>query len=223
MALPETISVRRAEEDAGYMAMTPVVTQTFRLSELVDMVVSVTGKNPQRVQHVFAVGTVLYNGFHYTWPGLQSEPGEIAMLLAAFPDDDPSRTFDPMTATGAILEIGGGTQRKLVEISRETASVHRMFSRRTPWDALLTLTKEFSARYEKYDHAKRADLFRVSLRFEEAQNLLQRMIESAPRQLRFQWRAMHPPAAVLFVSPRNAVANQSPRAPLANASGSGSS
>jgi len=50
MPLPETIAVRFTEEDAGYVTVRPVVRQTFRLSELTDMVVSVTGKDAARLQ-----------------------------------------------------------------------------------------------------------------------------------------------------------------------------
>src|SRR5207244_6506752 len=61
MPLPETITMRFTEEDAGYGTVRPVVKQTFRLAELADMVVSVTGKNAARVQQIFRTGTVAYN------------------------------------------------------------------------------------------------------------------------------------------------------------------
>jgi len=202
MALPETIQVRRAEERAGYLAMTPVVTQTFRLSELIDLIVSVAGKDARRVQHVLGAGTTMYHGYHYSWQGFAAESAELAALLAAFPDDDPSRAFHPASATAALFEIAGGSQRTLVEILRQEASRRRLFSRRTAWEVLLALTKEFPARYEKYDHAHRGDLFRVSLRYEEAQRLLEKMRQAAPRQLRLSWRGLRPPGAVIFVSPR---------------------
>lgn len=202
MTLPDTIQVRRAEENAGYLAMTPVVTQTFRLAELVDMVVSVAGKDARRVQHILSAGAAIYNGYHYSWQGFAVQPAEIAVLLEKFPDDDPARPFDAQTATAAILEIGGGTQRSLVEIPRNAASTHRLFSRRSPWDVLLDLTKQFPARYDKYDHARHGDLFRVSLHYEDAENLLATMKEAASRSLRFAWRGLRPPAAVIFLSPR---------------------
>jgi hypothetical protein len=108
MALPETIQVRRAEERAGYLAMTPVVTQTFRLSELIDLIVSVAGKDVRRVQHVLGAGTAMYHGYHYSWQGFAAESAELAALLAAFADDDPSRAFHPASATAALFEIAGG-------------------------------------------------------------------------------------------------------------------
>jgi len=95
MPLPEQIPVRYTEEDAGYVSMRPVVKQTFRLNELADMVVSVTGKDPARVQQIFRNGTVVYNGYRYSWDGIPAELAEIASLLHPFPDDEPSRPFHP--------------------------------------------------------------------------------------------------------------------------------
>jgi len=73
MPLPETIAMRFTEEDAGYVTVRPVVKQTFRLAELTDMVVSVTGKNASRVQQIFRAGTVVYNGYRYWWNGFASD------------------------------------------------------------------------------------------------------------------------------------------------------
>jgi hypothetical protein len=59
--LPETIPVKYTEEEAEYLSMRPLVRQTFRLAELVDMVVSVTGKDPGRIQQILRSGTVVYH------------------------------------------------------------------------------------------------------------------------------------------------------------------
>jgi len=83
-----TIAMRFTEEDAGYVTVRPVIRQVFRLAELVDMVLSVTGKNALRVQQIFRAGTVVYNGFRYSWEGFASEANELAELLAPFPEDD---------------------------------------------------------------------------------------------------------------------------------------
>ncbi len=87
MALPETIAVRFTEEDAGYVTVRPVVKQSFRLAELADMVVSVTGKNAPRVQQIFRTGTVVYNGYRYWWDGFPSNENEITgtKSLACWP------------------------------------------------------------------------------------------------------------------------------------------
>src|SRR6266478_2724598 len=133
MPLPETISVRFTEEDAGYVTVRPVVKQTFRLAELADMVVSVTGKNVPRVQQIFRTGTVVYNGYRYWWEGFAANENEVTGLLTAFPDDDPSLHFDPAQVTAVSLEIGGGAQRSLVRITRREASAKRLLRKQNPW------------------------------------------------------------------------------------------
>src|SRR5215472_19299715 len=121
MPLPDTIHVRYTEDDAGYVSLRPVIKQAFRLPELVDMVVSVAGKDSSRVQQIFRSGTVVYHGYRYWWDALSTDAAELAPLLVPFPDDEPSREFAPRQATSALLEMGGGTQRKVTEISRQEA------------------------------------------------------------------------------------------------------
>src|SRR6266478_1969521 len=122
MPLPETIAVRFTEEDAGYVTVRPVVRQVFRLAELVDMVLSITGKNELRVQQIFRAGTVVYNGFRYSWEGFTREAGELAALLAAFPDDDPLRAFSDDAVTAVTFELGVGTPPPASPITRQEAT-----------------------------------------------------------------------------------------------------
>ena len=203
MSLPDSIPVRYSEEDAGYVSVRPVVKQVFRLNELADMVVSIAGKDPMRVQQIFRSGTALYNGYRYWWDSLAAEPSEIAALLAPFPGDDPARTFEPSQATAALLEIGGGTQRLVIEITRKEASTKKFLAKLTPWQVLLQNIASHAARYEKYSHARRADLFRVSLPYDGAQQLVATLLEAAPRTLRHRWSNLKPPAIVTFVCPRS--------------------
>jgi len=202
MPLPNQIPVRYTEEDAGFVSVRPVVKQTFRLPELVDMVVSVAGKDPVRVQQIFRTGTVIYNGYRYWWDPLLAEREEIEQLLIPFPDDEPARHFDPETATGVVLEIGGGAQRTVVEISRQDASAKKIFAKHSPWNVLTNFASGKTARYEKYAQGRRADLFRVSLPFDQAKGLLAGMLAAAPRKLKHRWSTLRPPAALTFVCPR---------------------
>jgi len=202
MALPEQIAVRYTEEDAGYMSVRPVVKQTFHLHELVDMVVSVAGKDAVRVQQIFRSGTVVYHGYRYWWDALSTDPAELAPLLVSFPDDEPSRKLAPRQATSVLLEMGGGTQRTVTEISREDAAAKKLFAKHSPWDVLTDWADGQAARYERYDHGRKADLFRVSLPFDKAQELLAAMLQAAPRKLRYRWSTLRPAAAATFVCPR---------------------
>ena len=198
MPLPETIAMRFTEEDAGYVTVRPVVKQTFRLAELADMVLSVTGKNASRVQQIFRAGTVVYNGYRYWWDGFASKEDEVTDLLATFPDDDPARVFNPAEATAVSLEIGGGAQRSLVGIARREASAKKLFRPRSPWEILLKAAQDSTPRYEKYSHAERADVYRVHLSPEVAASLLQQILDASPRVLRKKLAPLQPPAALLF-------------------------
>jgi hypothetical protein len=202
MPLPETIAVRFTEEDAGYVTVRPVVRQVFRMAELVDMVLSVTGKNELRVQQIFRAGTVVYNGFRYSWEGFVSEAGELAALLTPFPDDDPSRAFKGDAVTAATLEIGGGTQCRLIAITRQEASATRLFQKRSAWEILLGAAEEPAPRYEKYSHAQRGDVYRLHLSAEAALALRKKLLDSAPRVLRKKLAGMQTPAALSFLIPR---------------------
>jgi hypothetical protein len=212
MPLPETIAMRFTEEDAGYVTVRPVVKQTFRLAELADMVVSVTGKNVPRVQQIFRAGTVVYNGYRYWWEGFSSNENEVTGLLALFPDDDPARLFDSAEVSAVSLEIGGGAERSLVGIARREASAKRLLQRRSPWEILLTAAKNSIPRYEKYSHADRADVYHGHLSPETAALLLKQLRDAAPRALRKKLAPLQPPAAILLFVPRknSAVAGTSP-------------
>ncbi len=194
--------MRFTEEDAGYVTVRPIVKQTFRLSELADMVVSVTGKNPSRVQQIFRAGSIVYNGYRYWWDGFSSGEIEVSGLLAQFPDDDPARLFNPAQVSAVALEIGGGAQRTLISIARDESSAKKLFHKQSPWDVLLIAVRDSAPRYEKYSYADRADVFRAYLSSELATALLKQMSEASPRPLRRKLAALKPPAAILFFVPR---------------------
>ena len=202
MPLPETIAIRFTEEDAGYVTVRPVVKQTFRIAELADMVVSVTGKNISRVQQIFRAGSVVYNGYRYWWSGFASDENELAGLLSHFPDDDPSRLFNPAEITAITLEIGGGTQRTLIGIAKGEASAKRLFHQRSPWKIFLKAAQDGTPRYEKYSYAERADVYRVHLAPEVAALLLKEAVKASPSALRKKLAALQPPATLLIFSHR---------------------
>src|ERR1700676_2672674 len=199
MALPEQIAVQYSEETAGYMSVRPVVKQIFQLRELADLVVSVTGKDPEQVQRIFLSGSLHYNGYKYWWNAISSEANEMESLLKGFPDDDPDRAFDPHTVTAVLLEIDGGAQRHVTEITRQEAAKKKCFAKHSPWDVLMQAAPGLAPRYEKYSHARKADLFRSALPYEDSRTLLNSMLASAPRRVRRSWRSLRSPAAVTFV------------------------
>jgi hypothetical protein len=202
MSLPEQIPLRYSDDAAGYVSMSPVVKQTFRRGELIEMIVSVVGKDPSRVQQVLQTGAVVYNGYRYTWDSLTADLSEIELIVASLPHDDPARAFVPSEASAVQLESGGGTQRSVIELDRHDASGKKLFGRASPWDLLLKFSASDTPRYERYSHARHADLFRVTLSYEHGQELLAALLDAAPRALRHRWSALRPPTAITFVCPR---------------------
>jgi hypothetical protein len=166
------------------------------------MVLSVTGKNALRVRQIFRAGTVVYNGFRYSWEVFTCDGGELAALLAAFPDDDSSRAFNADAVTAVTLETGGGTQRTLIAITRQEGSAKRLFQKRSPWEILLGAARESGPRYEKYSHAQRGDVYRLHLSAEAALAVRKELLDSAPRVLRKKLAGMQHPAALSFLIPR---------------------
>ena len=104
MPLPETIPVRFTEEEAEYVSIRPVRRQTFKLRELVDMVLSVTGRDVPRVQQILRTGTVVFHFYRYWWQGFETDATEISAVIAEFPSDDPSRTFSANECSVIVLE-----------------------------------------------------------------------------------------------------------------------
>ena len=83
MPLPETIPVRYTDEEAGYVTVRPVVRQTFRLDELLDMVLSVAGKDVTRVRQLLHSGTVVYHFYRYSWTGFDADEAELGRCSGA--------------------------------------------------------------------------------------------------------------------------------------------
>ena len=202
MPIPEQIPVRYAEDDAGYVTMRPVVKQTFRLNELAIWWSASSGKIPRAFNRSCAAVRSSITAIIYWWDPLTAEQPEIEALLAGFPDDDPSRLFNPANVTAVLLESRGGTQRNLVEITANEAAGKKLFAHTSSWDVLMQFAAGHTPRYEKYSHGRRADLFRLTLHFDQAQQLLSAMLEAAPRGLRHRWSTLRPPAALTFICPR---------------------
>src|SRR5712692_2968619 len=158
MALPETIPVRYTEEEAEYLSVRPVVRQTFRLHELIDMLLGVTGKDLARIQQILRSGTIVFHFYRYWWEGFEAEAGELAAVLARFPDADPSRAFRAEACTAVLLE-SGAHNRPPVEIARAAAARKPLFRARSFWDCFLLLAADQVPAYREYSHARRSDLY----------------------------------------------------------------
>jgi hypothetical protein len=200
--LPETIPVRYTDEEAGYVTVRPVVKQTFRLEELLDMILGVAGKDAARVRQLLQSGTVVYHFFRYSWTGFDADPAELAAALASFPDADPSLPFDPDQCTLAIFESGGVSPRHLMELGRAAASRRRLFRGQSFWEGLLEIAGAEKMYYHGYSYGRRADLFRIDLNGEILSRITEALRRLAPRELRDLRGVLPAAASILFVCQR---------------------
>jgi|SRR5580704_12619708 hypothetical protein len=203
MALPENVAVRYTEDEAEYLSLRPVVRQTFRIAELVDMIVSVTGLERERVAQILRSGAVVYHGYRYWWSGFEATAGDLDAALAGYPVADPSRVFDPAACTAAIFESSGSPPRYSVEISRETGGRRRFLRFRSFWDALMDLARARGPEYVSYSYARRADIYSLELGREDVARLAAEGERRASRSLHAQLRILPEMTRVEFVSPRN--------------------
>jgi hypothetical protein len=209
--LPETIPVRYTEEEAGYVTVRPVVRQTFRLEELLDMILNVAGKDLTRVRQLLHSGTVVYHFYRYSWTGFDADDAELAAALARFPDADPARPFSPGQCTLAILESGGVSPRHLMELGRAAGSRRRIFSKQSFWECLLKIAGNERMQYHGYSYGRRADLYRLDLDGEIVLQITQALERLAPRGLHIVLGVLPAAASILFVCPRA----EGPRQPSA--------
>jgi len=211
MAPPEIISVRRTEEEAGYVSFRPVVRQNFPLNDLLGLVLGVTGKNAPRVQKILRSGSVSFHSYRYSWQGFEIEEHELESLLTRFPNEDPSRPFHPEACVAVLFESGGphahsaGSElRPLLQLERAVAVRKSMFRRRTLWDALLAIASAGSLAYGGYSYSRHADLYRLELSAEQASSLAAAAQSLAPRDLQRSLRAIERTSNVIFVCSREA-------------------
>ncbi len=202
MPLPETIAVKFTEEEAEYLSVRPLVRQTFRAAELVDMVLSVTGKDVARIRQILRSGTVVFHFYRYWWQGFDADAAELAILLAKYPDADPARPFRAEECAALLLEAVGHGRRRPFEVRREIASAKRLLRSRSLWDCLLDLARSQAPVYQEYSYARQADVFTRELSSAEAASLAQDAQRLAPRGLRVRLKLLPLTARILFVCPR---------------------
>ena len=200
--MPETIPVRYTEEEAGYVTVRPMVRQTFRLDELLDMILSVAGKDVTRVRQLLHSGTVVYHFFRYSWSAIDASDEELAAALARFPDADPSRPFAAEKCTNAIFDAAGATPRHLLDLERAAADKRRLFHGQSFWGALMEIAGEEKPGYENYSYGRRADLYRLFLDGEIVSRMEEAVEKLAVGKLRSALRVVDGSGSIVFVCPR---------------------
>jgi hypothetical protein len=145
------MQVKISSEDAGSIALTPVVVREMPLRELVELMLGLTGKDPRRIGELLKRGAFVSGASRFRWSGVEVDVTE---LLASFPDPDPSRPFDASRCVHAVLRAG----LSRMELPREAARKKRLFQAGTFWDLLLATLQ--SPQYLDYSYKERADIFR---------------------------------------------------------------
>jgi hypothetical protein len=202
MPLPETIPVRYTEEEAGYVTVRPVVHQTFRLDQLLDMILSVAGKDLARIRQLLHSGTVVYHFYRYSWAGFDVSDAELAGALARFPDADPTRPFVAEACKRVVFESAATKPEHRLQLDRAAGSKRRFLRSRSFWDGLLEIAERETPAYQSYSYTERADVYRMPLDDRlmlEIDGIVQ---QSAPRNLRAAILALSGAARVLFICPR---------------------
>ncbi|MCL6567182.1 MAG: hypothetical protein K6U09_12280 [Acidobacteriia bacterium] len=201
MPLPETIPVRFTEEEAEYLSVRPVRRQLLRIEQLVDLILSVTGKDPVRVAQILRAGSVVYHFYRYWWEGFEADTEALRALLARFPEDDPGRPFRAGECSAVLIESEGAGASSLL-LPRELASRKRWFRRSSFWDALMELAERSSPVYQSYSYAHRADLFALPMESARKAFLSAQAVRLAPRDLHRQVRALATCHRLVFLCPR---------------------
>jgi hypothetical protein len=202
--LPETIPVKYTEEEAEYLSVRPVVRQAFRATELVDMVVSVAGKDLARVQKILGSGTIVFHSFRYWWTGFEADSAALCEILQKYPDADPSRAFRAENCAEVILESSGSPPRHSLRIRREEAGKRRLLRSRSFWDNLMNLTRDVTPAYREYSYSLRGDIYVLALTTEQTARLAGEAAHSAPRTLRADLAVLSAISQIVFVCPRPA-------------------
>jgi hypothetical protein len=206
--LPETIPVRFTEEEAEYVSIRPVRRQTFKLRELVDMILSVTGRDLPRVQQILRTGTIVFHFYRYWWQGFETDATEISAVLAEFPVDDPSREFSADECTTIVLESAVKV-RQSFDVNKKDADHKSLFASQSFWGCLLALAEPArKIKYGGYSFARHADLYRVELNAEQTANLQRNAAKFASRAQRGATETLGTVARVVFVCPRSGGAGE---------------
>ena len=202
--LPDSIPVKYTEEEAEYLSVRPVVRQAFSSTELVDMVVSVAGKDLARVQKILSAGTVVFHSFRYWWTGFEADPAALRELLQKYPDADPSRAFRAEDCAEVILESSGTPPRHSLRIRREEAGKRRLLRSRSFWDNLMNLARNAAPTYREYSYSQHGDIYALSLTPEQIARLAREATRSALRTLRADLAVLSAISQIVFVCTRPA-------------------
>ncbi len=184
MKSADIIQVKYSEDLAQFADVRPVRRQPMSLHELVGLVLTATGKHPERVRERLRSGTCPYNIYRYWWEGFEIEEAVLTAVLAEFPDSDPTRKFRRDACLWARLSDSSQPVAHAVLIENEEAATRRWFQRQSFWEFLLEFMKDRQISYLEYSYLHRADLYRAEVAAAEWARLAQEARRLARRGLR---------------------------------------
>lgn len=202
MPLPQTIRVKYTEEEAEYVSIRPLVQQEFRGSELVDMVLSVTGKDPARIQQILRSGTIVFHSYRYWWQGFEADSPALEEILGRYPDPDASRPFRADDCREIILESSGSPPSHSIHLPRDASDKKRLLRSRSFWDCLLDFARASAPAYRDYSYALRGDIYDLPLSKQQIARLAADARRYATRALRPQLSVLPSITRVSFLCPR---------------------
>jgi hypothetical protein len=167
MALPQTIRVKLSSEAAESISLTPVVVQDLAVAELIEHMLGITGKDEARIRELLKRGTLVSGASRFRWTGWDADAESVREMLATFPGDDPSLSFEASRCLRAILRGG----RQALEIPRDAGARKGLFQRASFWGLLMEVAGAAGTAYGGYSYKDRADRYWRELTAAEAQRI----------------------------------------------------
>ncbi len=190
----DIITVKYSEDLAQFAEVRPVRRQPMSLHELVGLVLTATGKHPDRVRERLRSGTCPYNIYRYWWEGFEIEDAALAAVLAEFPDPDPARPFRREACLWARLSDSSQPVAHTLLIEKAEAAARRWFRRQSFWESLMDSVGRKQLLYQEYSYLHRADIYRTELTAgdrsrvaAEAQRLARRGLRERLLQRSVEW------------------------------------
>jgi len=155
--VPPEIRVKISSEAAGAIAMADVAMRMIPIRELIEQTLGAAGKDIARLQEILRRGSLVSGESRLRWEGFEADPAELGVILATFPDPDPTRPFDAARCFHVQLLAG----REILEVSQKMGARRRLLRRRSFWDVLMQFGP--SAEYIEYSYKLRCDHYRRHL------------------------------------------------------------
>lgn len=184
MPPPDIIQVKFSEDTAQHADIRPVRRQPMTLTELAGLVLCHTGKDRDRLREILRRGTCTYNIYRYWWEALEPSAAELKAALAAFPDPDPARPFDPADCVWVRFSDAAEPKPRRIVVERAEAVKRRRFVRESFWMFLLRFAAARPPVYTDYSYYDKADLYALELSGPDRAALLEGIKRQASRALR---------------------------------------